>query len=194
MRRSTILLCAAPVLALLAGIACGSKPPEVPHDTTQTSVSGGPAAPDSAGNPTTTTPPVADAGAGTKLEPTTSGDAGGAPGHVSDPGRSVKDIQAIIQARREEARACYEKAYKKDPSIGEGDIDVRWVIDPMGNVTEIDVDPSKTTIMGADTGKCIIEIIKKIKFNKSDRGFETKTHYPFNFKKPAAAAKDAGAK
>jgi hypothetical protein len=188
---------AATLLAVVAAVACGSRPPVAPNDTTQTSVSGGPApggtpsgAP-SASTPTTTTPPVDDAGAGKKLEPTAASDAGPAP-HQSDPGRSTKDIQAIVLARRDEARACYDKAYNKDSSIGEGNVDVRWVIDPLGNVTEIDVDPSKSTVMDPNVGKCIIEIIKKIKFNKSDRGFETRTHYPFNFHPKPGQGKDAG--
>ena len=181
-------------LALGVGLACGGpKPAVVPNDSTQTTVSGGPSADAGApGNPTTTTTlPAEGATGGTKLTPTAS-DAGPKE-HTSDPGRSTKDIQAIIMARRDEARGCYDKAFATHPGI-EGDIDIRWVIDPDGNVGEIDVDPSKSTIAEPSVGKCIVDIIKKIKFSKSDRGFETRTHYPFNFHPKPGQGADAGAK
>jgi TonB family protein len=187
-------LAAAAPCAWILFVACGGAKPNIPaHDTTQTTVSGGPRADvEAPGNPTTTTNLPADPGGGTKLSPSGEADAG-SKAHVSDPGRSVKDIQAIVMARRDEARACYDKALATHPGI-EGDVDVRWVIDPQGNVTEIDVDPSKSTIAEPSVGKCIIEIIKKVKFSKSERGFETRTHYPFNFHPKPGQGADAGAK
>lgn len=165
-----------------------------PGDTT-VNVSGGPAASDAAA-PTTTSPPTTTtavpdgAPTGTKLEPAAP-DAGAKT--RGEAGRRTEDIQAIIMARRDEARACYDKAFAAHPGI-EGDLDIKWTIDPDGNVQNPEVDPSKSTIAEPSVGKCIIDIIKKIKFNKSDKGFETKTHYPFNFHPKQGQLRDAGLK
>lgn len=99
---------------------------------------------------------------------------------AGEPGRTAKDIQTIVAVRREEARACYDKALEKHPGI-EGDIDIKWVIDPDGNVTEASVDTTKSQILEPSVGNCIIEIIKRIKFAPSQKGYETRAHYPFNF-------------
>ncbi|HVJ91751.1 MAG TPA: AgmX/PglI C-terminal domain-containing protein [Labilithrix sp.] len=110
---------------------------------------------------------------------------------AGEPGRTVKDIQAIVAARRDEARACYDKALAKHPGI-EGDIDIKWVIDPQGNVTDASVDTTKSQILEPSVGACIIEAIKRIKFASSAKGYETRAHYPFNFHPKTFTAKDAG--
>ena len=67
--------------------------------------------------------------------------------HQSEPGRSVKDIQVIVQAHRDDARACYDQAQQAhpDPTM-KGNLDVKWTIDPTGKVTEISVDDSRSDI------------------------------------------------
>jgi hypothetical protein len=105
---------------------------------------------------------------------------GGTKPHQIDVGRSTKDIQAIVVSRRDEARACYDAALKAHPGI-EGNLDIQWTIDPKGAVTDISVDTSHSDIVEPTVGNCVIAIIKKIHFNESALGFETRTHYPFNF-------------
>lgn len=109
----------------------------------------------------------------------------------NEQGRSPKDIQTVIAARRDDARACYDKALSAHPGI-EGDLDVKWVIDPQGNVTDASVDTAKSTILEPSVGACIVDIIKKIKFAPSGKGYETRAHYPFNFHPKTYSAKDAG--
>ncbi len=99
---------------------------------------------------------------------------------AAEPGRGVTDIQAIVVAHRDEARACYDSGLAAHPGI-EGSIDLRWTIDPNGVVTEADIDGSRSEIMEASVGACLVGLIKKVRFNASAKGFETKTHYPFNF-------------
>jgi len=109
------------------------------------------------------------------------GDGGAKPdGRGSEVGRKREDIQALVAARRDDARKCYDDALKAHPGI-EGDLDIKWVIDPKGVVTDISVDDAKSQIHEPAVGTCIIEIIKKIKFAESAKGFETRTHYPYNF-------------
>ena len=102
--------------------------------------------------------------------------------HQSEPGRSVKDIQVIVQAHRDEARACYDQVQqaRPDPSM-KGALDVKWTIDPTGKVTEISVDDSRSDIHDPAIGKCVMNVIKGIHFAVSGKGFETRAHYPFNF-------------
>lgn len=109
---------------------------------------------------------------------------------ASEPGRTAKDIQTIVLVHRDEARACYDKALAAHPGI-EGDLDVKWVIDPQGNVTGASVDTTKSSIVEPSVGQCIIDVIKKIKFAASAKGYETRAHYPFNFHPKTFAPKDA---
>lgn len=110
---------------------------------------------------------------------------------AGEPGRSAKDIQTIVAVRHDEARACYDKGLAAHPGI-EGDLDVKWKIDPQGNVADASVDTTKSTILEPSVGNCIIEVIKKIKFAASPKGYETNAHYPFNFHPKTFGGKDAG--
>lgn len=107
---------------------------------------------------------------------------------ANEPGRSVKDIAAIIAARRDEARACYDKGLESHPGIS-GDLDVKWVIDPEGNVTEAFVDTAKSSILEPGVGSCVVDVIKSIKFAPSPGGYETRAQYPFNFQPRRATKK-----
>lgn len=97
-----------------------------------------------------------------------------------DPGRTQQDIYAIIQNHRAEARACYD-TYEKTHKGAKGNIDVTWKLDPQGKVVETGVDESKSDLKDPDLVKCIGDVIRKINWAPSPRGFETKAHYPFNF-------------
>ncbi len=181
--------------ALFSGsiaVACGGGQTDAKTPTGTNSDDAGASEPADTGPTTTTTVTLADGGnlTGTKLETTTTAtasfDAGKSDGAtglvpgVHDPGRSPQDIQTIIGTRRDEARACYDAALKDHPGL-EGNIDIKWTIDPKGVVTETSIDDSKSDIHEANLGKCIGAIIKKITFAASPRGVETKVHYPFNF-------------
>ena len=141
---------------------------------------------------TTTTLTLGDAGdlQGTKLQSASGGssafdapDAGPERGaHGGEPGRSVKDIQTIVQSHRDEARACYDRVQQAHPDTTlKGNLDVKWTIDPTGKVTEIAIDDSRSDIHDAAIGKCVMDVIKGIHFSVSGKGFETRAHYPFNF-------------
>ena len=174
------------ITSLAAALACGGSNP--PPQTPVAAVAPAPGAPGDAVTPRT----VGDAGAtstttqtltgsrgGTRLTPLSDGGAGDG-GHHPELGRSVADIRAIITSHRDEMRACYDKALAAHPGI-EGSIDIRWTVDPAGVVTESDVDTSHSEIIEPTVGNCLIGIVKKIHFNASPKGFETKAHYPFNF-------------
>jgi outer membrane biosynthesis protein TonB len=149
--------------------------------------------------PTTTTTDLGDGGdlQGAKLSSSvhttteTKGDAGPKAGSGHEPGRSVKDIQTIITAHRDEARACYDKGIAAHPGI-EGNLDVKWAIDPQGNVTDASVDTTKSDILEPSIGACVLDVVKAIHFAPSAKGFETHAHYPFNFHPKTFTPKAAG--
>jgi TonB family protein len=204
--------------AVLLAVACGGKTGDAKDPTgaaASTASSGTPSAGGGAGGGgggdtapptggTTTTTQLGDAGdlQGAKLgssshkEIETKGESGPKTPHggrSDEPGRKVDDIRTMVQARRDEARACYDKGLKDHPGI-EGDLDVKWVIDPQGNVTDISVDQQRSAIHEESVGTCIMDVIKKMKFAPSQKGFETRAHYPFNFHpKNAPGGKPAGA-
>ncbi len=164
--------------------------------------SGGDSVAGASGGTTTTNLPDggelqgAKLGSSTHTEIETKGDGGpkAGSGHAQEPGRRREDIQTIVMSRRDEARACYDKGLKDHPGI-EGDLTVKFVIDPQGVVSDAQVDSGKSTINEPSVGACITDIIKKIKFAPSKGGFETRANYPFNFHpKTFGKGADAGAK
>ena len=218
-KRDLVLLYATSTGLLLAvacgGNASGGDPKTPTGDNTETASSSPGAATDppspsdgtqaagGGGGPTTTTTNLPDAGelqgaklgSSTRQEIETKGESGPkAPpgGSANEPGRSVKDIQTIIASRRDDARACYDKGLASHPGI-EGDLTIKWKIDPEGNVTDAEVDSTKSQILEPTVGQCIIDIIKKIKFAPSPKGFESRANYPFNFHPRQGGAK-GGAK
>jgi outer membrane biosynthesis protein TonB len=184
-RRSSMKHAALALLttSLALAMACGGSPPPaqpVPAGgAVQGAVVAGTPASADAGSPSTTTVGLDPNAGGTKLTPLANAD-GGAPKHTAELGRSIADIRAIVTAHRDEARACYDVALTNHPGI-EGNLDIRWTIDPSGAVTEAEVDTSKSEILEPSVGKCVVAVIKKLRFNASAKGFETKAHFPFNF-------------
>jgi hypothetical protein len=179
------------LLSFLLPIACGGAGAEsdgakVP--TPSAAGDGGPAA--VADAPTTTTAALADGGdlQGAKLAetktvaaPAASASAAAPRGpHAHEIGRGPEDIRAIIMARRDDARACYDAALKDHPGI-EGDLVIAWTIDPKGNVTQTSLDSSRSQIAEPTVVACVSEIIKKVQFAPSPGGYETRAFYPFNF-------------
>lgn len=217
---SFVVLSITSTAALLLAVACGggasgegAKTPAGGEGATASSGGAGPtdmagegastAGGDATGGTTTTTnlPDAgelqgAKLGSSTRTEIETKGDGGpktpAGGGSAGEPGRTAKDIQAIVASRRDDARACYDKALASHPGI-EGDLDVKWKIDPEGNVFDAEVDTTKSQILEPSVGKCIVDIITKIKFAASPKGYESRAHYPFNFHpRNTRGAKDAG--
>jgi len=169
-------------LAAFAACAGSSPPSHAPAGAAPLPVIDGGAPHVDPGATSTTTQTLGGGAGGTKLTPLAAADAGGDARvkHRAELGRTVTDLQAIVAAHRAEARACYDAALPNHPGV-EGTIDVRWTIDPSGKVTDIDIDTSHSELVEPAVANCVMAVIKKIQFNASAGGFETKTHYPFNF-------------
>lgn len=166
----------------------GAKTPSEPS-TGSTSPTADPSATQANEAPTTTVA-LADGGdlQGAKLTETKTvatappGSSSAAPKgpHAHEVGRQPEDIRAIIMARRDEARACYDAGLKDHPGI-EGDLVIAWTIDPKGNVTQAALDSSRSQIVEPSVVACVTDIIKKVQFAPSPGGYETRAFYPFNF-------------
>ncbi len=194
--------------AVVLSVACGSPPkaPEGGGEGGTAAANGTPASggdkPSDVGTGGTTTTSQLDASdlqgqkltSGSRKEIETKGDGGPRTprsGSSDEPGRRRDDIKTIILTHRDEARACYDKALKDHPGI-EGDIEIKWTIDPDGNVTNPEVDEGRSQIHEPSVGKCIIDVIKNIKFAKSEKGYESHARYPFNFHPKASQLKKDG--
>jgi hypothetical protein len=171
----------------------GAKAPEPAGPPAASAAASPGASPASDGTSTTTSVTLADAGdlQGAKLTEShtvastaPSASAGNTPPsngpHAHDAGRGPADIRAIVMARRDEARACYDKGLAAHPGI-EGDLVIQWTIDPKGNVTQVSADSARSQIHEPGVVACVGEVIRKIQFAASPGGFETKAFYPFNF-------------
>jgi hypothetical protein len=183
--------------------ACGGgqNPPPKTEPATQSSSATTPAS--SGGSDGTTAPSttlgVGPASSGQKLDPTNAPTADGAGGkpdggkhHEHEPGRSPEDIRVLVTAHRDEARACYDTGLAAHPGL-DGDLTIKYTIDPEGNVSEAVLDTTRSTILEPTVGACVANVMKKIHFAKSNKGVETRGHYPFNFHpKNSPKVKDAG--
>lgn len=176
--RSGVLVFSSLTTLSLLALACGGSNP-APATAANASDSGDPAVASTATPAATTAPPLAstdlavtanDAGTKLPLAPTSKGETG----------RTIEDIRVRVLANRDQARACYDAGQKRIPSL-EGDIVVKWTIDPKGAVRDVEVDDVRSSIKDAPTIACVVDVIRKLKFAESSKGFETHANYPFNF-------------
>jgi hypothetical protein len=107
---------------------------------------------------------------------------GSAPGdaHAREPGRGTDDIRALIVARRDDARSCYDHALADHPGLN-GALVIQWTIDPNGNVSDVSIDTSRSQIVDSNATACIEGVIRTIHFAPSARGYVTTATYPFDF-------------
>jgi TonB family protein len=113
-----------------------------------------------------------------QADPISASAPGGA--HAREPGRGIADIRALIVARRDEARSCYDRALADHPGL-EGALVIQWTIDPNGNVSDASVDSSRSQIVDSNASACVEAVIRTIHFAPSSRGYVTTATYPFDF-------------
>ena len=95
--------------------------------------------------------------------------------------RCLPDISRLIQERRAATRACYDKAVKRQPTLGEGRVIVNFEIDPGGHVIETSQGMQDNQLTDAQVVECISEVIKQIRFAKSASGQTTRAYHLFEF-------------
>ena len=118
--------------------------------------------------------------------PTTTGGGepeGGDSSTGCEPGRCLPDISKRIQERRIEARACYDKVYKKKPAP-EPRLIINFKIDADGNVEDASQGMQEHQIEDATVVDCVVAVITKLKFPKSPAGKTTRAYHTFEFSAP----------
>jgi TonB family protein len=102
----------------------------------------------------------------------------------TDPGNTETRTQEVIrdafQRNRPQARACFDEALKKHAGL-RGNLTVTFVIDPKGTVKEASINTDRSDLAIPELNTCIIDVVRKIAFPPSSRGFESKGNYPYNF-------------
>jgi hypothetical protein len=102
----------------------------------------------------------------------------------ADPGNTETRTQEVIrdtfQRNRPQARACFDAELKKKPGL-KGNLTVAFTIDPKGVVKDASINTDRSDLAIAELNTCIIDVVRKIAFPPSSRGFESKGNYPYNF-------------
>jgi hypothetical protein len=116
-------------------------------------------------------------------EPTDDPEATATPSET-DPGNTETRTQEVIrqtfQRNRTQARSCFDEALKKHPGL-KGNLTVSFTIDPKGAVKEASINTDRSDLAVPELNTCIIDVVRKIAFPPSSRGFESKGNYPYNF-------------
>jgi hypothetical protein len=105
------------------------------------------------------------------------GDSEGAAGGC-EPGRCLDDIAKQVQARKSEARACYDAL---STSKVKGRLVINFRIDAEGNVTETSQGMQEGQIQDETLITCVSDVIKSVKFAKSAAGKNTRAYHQFEF-------------
>lgn len=95
--------------------------------------------------------------------------------------RTMEVIRGVVSQHRQKVRACFDALPKADQGSG-GTLTVAFKIGPQGNVQEASLNNERSTLKQPDLVKCALDVVKKIEFPKSSRGFESNVNYPFDFK------------
>ncbi len=90
-------------------------------------------------------------------------------------------VYAVIKRATGRIRACYERALLKKPTLG-GQIKFSWTITTSGSASGVRVRSS--SIADAGVGKCIMGVLRKLRYPKPKGGAVT-ISFPFMFKAAA---------
>ena len=132
--------------------------------------------------------PAANEGGGWEGEDSAKGASPAAPSEAATPNpdtkgeetRTVEVISKLVKDQRQPVRDCYDKARKDIPDL-KGDMVIHFVLDPKGNIKNIELNVERSTLKSPPVADCAIKVIKGIKFPASSRGMDTTVNYPYNF-------------
>jgi hypothetical protein len=111
-------------------------------------------------------------------KPATTGGGGGGESTSCEPGRCLEDIAKAVAERKPEARACYDAL---STSKVKGRLIINFRIDAEGNVTETSQGMQEDQIQDETLVTCVSDVIKSVKFAKSNAGKTTRAYHQFEF-------------
>lgn len=92
-----------------------------------------------------------------------------------EPGRCLEDLPRVIKPFRQEARACFDEAAKKNPALQGGRLIINLEVAPSGEVTPTQGMQSDQ-LDDKELVGCVLFVMLKVKFppgSKVMRGFHT---------------------
>lgn len=97
-----------------------------------------------------------------------------------EPGRCLADVSERVNDRRDLARACYDEGQKRIPEL-QGRLIINYEIDPDGVVVDASQSAQDEQIMDEQVVACVEDVIRNIKFPKSQRGKRTRAFHRYEF-------------
>lgn len=177
----------APLLGLIAAVACGETKPAASPEGAAASPSAeaapapeASAAPSSAEEPLSEDEMLAAIAAEESGSPAPSGSASAPASDGSAEARS-EEIRKLVAARKPQIKECVESARKRDPSI-DGMLTMRFVLAPDGSMQEPPtLVEEKSQITDAEVVDCAKKALSTIAYPPHPKGMQTKFTYPFGF-------------
>lgn len=99
---------------------------------------------------------------------------------------NMLDVDLLVYAKREELRACYEAALRRDKSVGGT---VEWLLDVDAGGVPRGVKVAKSDIQDREFLLCLRDRIKTWNF-PAPKGGDIAFRYPFRFRKATPSSKD----
>jgi len=92
---------------------------------------------------------------------------------------SREQIKKVVMKHVGEINYCYEKGLFDNPGL-EGKLNMFWEIKPNGRVGVVRI--KRSTMRSNSVNRCIINVIKKMKFPKPRGGGVVQVGFPFSFR------------
>jgi hypothetical protein len=99
---------------------------------------------------------------------------------------NMLDVDLLVYAKREELRACYEAALRRDKGVG-GTVEWLLEIDPSGTPRGVKV--AKSDIQDREFLLCLRDRVRTWNF-PAPKGGDIAFRYPFRFRKATSSSKD----
>jgi hypothetical protein len=101
-------------------------------------------------------------------------------GPACEPGRCLDDFAKQIRERKPETRACYDAMLTEKPGI-RGRVIINFRVGPEGDVVETSQGMQDNQISDETLVTCLGDVLKSVRFAKSDKGKTTRAYHEFEF-------------
>jgi hypothetical protein len=98
---------------------------------------------------------------------------------------STQDLRAPFTDNRSEIDSCYTKVMKKQPDIGEGTVEMKFMINEEGKASKTIFMKKRSTLSNKLLNACIKKVVHGWQFPQSNAAVDVV--YPFTFEKQMAS-------
>ena len=96
---------------------------------------------------------------------------------------STSDLKAPFTQNKAQVESCYEKVAKKQPDLGNGTVELKFLINDEGTAYKTIFMKKRSTLSNKLLNACIKKVVHSWQFPK---GKSIEVVYPFNFEKSTA--------